>query len=283
MQSDHKSLGSDFNVARVIQIDKEDMSLSHIHPYCEINLCLSGSSLFTFIDRTYDVYPGTLVFIDSFVNHKNLRHSDYERAWLLLPEESVRVIEERLSIGFRNYLGDKVMVLSLGMEETYQEVKNILLSIEAEFRNKDVFYAERILLLLCDLIIFLIRNEQIKRVPRDVIDKNTLVYNIAHYLTTHCNEQITLSVLSEQFFIEKTHLCKSFKKELGLTIWEYLMIQRIHRACQILSNTSDKIIEVAHATGFRTISHFERTFKKIAGCNPTQYRKRSLVIQPRVK
>ncbi len=75
-----------------------------------------------------------------------------------------------------------------------------------------------------------------------------------------------------------THLvpqsfCRWFKKITGNTFVNYLNKARIERACQLLLNTKMAITEVCFSVGFDSLSHFNRTFKKIKHLNPREYRK----------
>jgi len=73
-----------------------------------------------------------------------------------------------------------------------------------------------------------------------------------------------------------SHLCRAFKKYTGKTVMDYVMERRVQSAMLHLRGTTDKIAAVALASGFNDLSHFNRTFKKMLGCSPREYRRAGL-------
>ena len=69
------------------------------------------------------------------------------------------------------------------------------------------------------------------------------------------------------------HLSRTMHACLGLTPSEWLMSQRMNRATQLLEATSLSILEVAGESGFENLSHFHRSFRRVKGETPLQYRK----------
>lgn len=69
------------------------------------------------------------------------------------------------------------------------------------------------------------------------------------------------------------HLCRTFKRELGVTPTEYLNTIRVRAASKYLVYSDDQIIDISSKCGFNTLSHFYHQFKKNYGCSPYQYKK----------
>jgi len=70
-----------------------------------------------------------------------------------------------------------------------------------------------------------------------------------------------------------------FQKHVGFSAVEYISHFRINRACRLLTNTKQNVLDIAFDCGFRNISNFNRQFRKITGCSPTEYRKKSQNFQ----
>lgn len=66
-----------------------------------------------------------------------------------------------------------------------------------------------------------------------------------------------------------------FKKYTGKTVSEYLTGIKCTRACYLLKSTELSIIEIAGASGYNSLSHFNKTFKSLKGVTPSAYRKQS--------
>ena len=85
---------------------------------------------------------------------------------------------------------------------------------------------------------------------------------IVNYINENYEKDyLTLSYLSEHFYISPSYLSRVFRKATGFTFIEYLNSVRIREALRLLRETNFKIIEVGVQSGFKSISHFGRVFK----------------------
>jgi len=95
-----------------------------------------------------------------------------------------------------------------------------------------------------------------------------------NYLASHYHNNLTLNRLSEKSFVSSSHLSYLFKHHLNSSFKQLLIQIRITKAKRLLlEKPSCKITEVAFDVGFHDLSHFEKTFKRIVGNSPGQYRK----------
>lgn len=88
----------------------------------------------------------------------------------------------------------------------------------------------------------------------------------AHGLTGRC----TLAATARACDVSAAHLSRVFHQSTGITISEYLARFRVEHATELLRQRRQTVAEIAFASGFQSISQFNRTFKRIAGCTPTQ-------------
>lgn len=96
---------------------------------------------------------------------------------------------------------------------------------------------------------------------------------IRRILDEEYTEPVTLDELAHAARISKSYLCRSFKKQVGLSIVDYLTERRIQAAMQQLQQTDDKILAVALESGFGNLSHFNRVFRQRIGLTPGEYRR----------
>jgi AraC-like DNA-binding protein len=71
----------------------------------------------------------------------------------------------------------------------------------------------------------------------------------------------------------KGSLCRFFKENSGLTLFDYLNRIKIEFACKMLMSDELSISEICYDSGFNNLNHFNRQFKKITGLTPSGYRK----------
>ncbi len=99
------------------------------------------------------------------------------------------------------------------------------------------------------------------------------VVQTIRYIQTHYAEGISLSDAAEAVHLNAAYLSFLFHKETDITFSEYLLSCRMNRAKELLVQTNDKIRDIGLQTGYRDHRHFCKTFKKVTGMTPQEYRK----------
>lgn len=102
--------------------------------------------------------------------------------------------------------------------------------------------------------------------------EDQVVNRAKKYIQERFQERITLDQASRAVNASTRHFCKVFKKATGITFTDYLARTRVEKAKQLLQNPHLRVSEIAFETGFESISQFNRSFKRIIGKSPTQYR-----------
>jgi AraC-like DNA-binding protein len=93
------------------------------------------------------------------------------------------------------------------------------------------------------------------------------------YIDQNLDQAIDIKTLADVAGYSLYHFARAFKQSQGCTPCCYLFQRRVHRAQQMLSETTLPIAEIAAATGFSDQSHFSRRFREHAGVAPAQYRR----------
>ncbi len=101
---------------------------------------------------------------------------------------------------------------------------------------------------------------------------NELICNILEYINNNINKEISIDELSNIFFFNKTYIMKKFKKEIGITIFEYINNMRIYNSLS-LYRYNNSIINIGFNSGFNSLEYYSETFKKVMGVSPSIYRK----------
>lgn len=100
------------------------------------------------------------------------------------------------------------------------------------------------------------------------------VLMIMDYIQMHYPERLTLEMISEYMNMNRSYLCRLFKKETGNSIFAYLSDLRVDRAVQILKTRDLSIGELARQVGMEDQFYFHRVFKKKLGLSPTEFKKK---------
>jgi AraC family transcriptional regulator len=95
----------------------------------------------------------------------------------------------------------------------------------------------------------------------------------ATFIGQHIDDELTLENLSDQFGISKFHFHRLFTAFTGLSLQQYIRWLRLKRAAhQLIVDKEQSIINIAIAAGFESHEAFTRSFKKVCGFSPSEYR-----------
>ncbi len=106
-----------------------------------------------------------------------------------------------------------------------------------------------------------------------------LLDDMCIYLQQNFQYEITRNSVAKQFNISPNHLSRVFRQEGSMKFSDYLTYVRVDRAKFMLSRYDMILYEIAQRCGYKDTSYFCRTFKKITGRTPTEYRQSIRVRQ----
>jgi AraC-like DNA-binding protein/quercetin dioxygenase-like cupin family protein len=102
-----------------------------------------------------------------------------------------------------------------------------------------------------------------------------LLEDLRCYLDAHPEQPHELGQLALRVRMTTTSLCRAFKRHTGRTLVEYVHQRRIERAMMLLGQGDHSVAEAALASGFQDISYFNRVFRRLSGCCPRDWLKRT--------
>jgi YesN/AraC family two-component response regulator len=100
--------------------------------------------------------------------------------------------------------------------------------------------------------------------------------NAARFLVNNFQRKITLDEVAQYIGMNRSSFCSFYKKMKGKSFFSELNEYRIKSSCVMLKETAMSIADICFAAGFDDIPHFNRTFKKITGVSPNEFRKKVL-------
>jgi len=98
------------------------------------------------------------------------------------------------------------------------------------------------------------------------------ISGVMRYLAQNPDKPLSLKVLSSKFNISEPYLSERFKYHTGLTLRTYFLEIKIRHAKEMLMKGAG-ITECCYESGFQDYSNFMRSFKKVTGMTPNQFRK----------
>ena len=128
-----------------------------------------------------------------------------------------------------------------------------------------------LLTLLLEMTIILKRYLNLEK--QDISGTYKAMSDIKNYIDLHYAEDLNLTVLSRNFYIQPNTISKNFKKIFGKNVVNYINSVRIANAVRILEESHISITELAGAVGYSSMNTFLRQFRDIMGISPLQYKK----------
>ncbi|MFC0525161.1 AraC family transcriptional regulator [Pontibacillus salicampi] len=92
------------------------------------------------------------------------------------------------------------------------------------------------------------------------------------YIHEHILKDLTLDMIAENSYVSPSYLSHLFKKEVGVSIVQFINQKRIDESKHFLLHTNNSISEIATLFCFCNQSYFTSLFKKYVGITPKEFR-----------
>lgn len=137
-----------------------------------------------------------------------------------------------------------------------------------EFRARDGFSALVLESISTELLIAASRQNvrTLERKPPPWLEK------VKAFLREEFSDPPSLDELAKTVDIHPTHLARVFGQFERCTVGDYIRQVRINHACQRMVESNKPLVEIALALGFADQSHFTRSFKRVTGMTPKEFR-----------
>lgn len=93
------------------------------------------------------------------------------------------------------------------------------------------------------------------------------------YIKEHLSEKIELAEIAEHVNVSRTYASAVFKEELGITISEFILRERMSEAERMLRETDLPVAEISGRLAFCSQSYFTKRFTEAKGVTPLEYRR----------
>ncbi|MDR6844712.1 AraC family transcriptional regulator [Flavobacterium granuli] len=103
--------------------------------------------------------------------------------------------------------------------------------------------------------------------------KNDRLSDVFEYVKNNFKQDISLDEIAKIANLTPTSFCRMFKSKTQKHFVEYLNEIRVSNACKFLIETDMGMSEIAYECGYKTVSNFNKLFKKLTETTPKEYRK----------
>ena len=128
------------------------------------------------------------------------------------------------------------------------------------------------------LLVNLMRHETEKEnaeaifLPQEKLGKQ-VAQQVVNFLKEHLYEPLNISDVCTALNYNKSYIFEQFKKATGHSVMAYFTRLKIERAKRLLRETSATVTQISENLAFDTPNYFSKTFKKLTGYTPLQYKK----------
>lgn len=163
-------------------------------------------------------------------------------------------------------------------DELAAMLREYMLEIESEYFGRAQYHEARIYSLLISFFVDFGRESgnQDRKFGNFTTNKQheyvQKFMNVCNYINEHCTEDVTVDELADIAGFSKFHFARLFKQFTNVSYYDYLTGKRIEHAETLLITPDISITEVAMQSGFNSLSTFNRVFKNIKGCTPSEYK-----------
>ncbi len=92
------------------------------------------------------------------------------------------------------------------------------------------------------------------------------------YIYSHIHYRITIKELAAYLNLSESYLSRLFKKEMGVSVSDYILDLKIDKAKNLLQYSQYTIPDISNYLAFSSQSHFIQVFRKKTGLTPFKYR-----------
>jgi len=259
---------------------------NHVHPEIEWLYLLGGTMTVQVADEEILLEAGDIIVLNSFTLHATFSRGP-GFAMVLLQFNPDILIHSTLASEYKYAMPflcqDRFRYRLIRKSESaeYAEVSNLLAGTVEEYQLKRIGYEMFIKSNLYRVLALLYRNQHISTQtqlePRRAVSMKTDVTKVIDYVEKHFDESIDVAQMSAMLNLNPDYFCRLFKTTTGQSFIQYLNNVRISVAERLLLSTDRLITDILAETGFSSLSYFNRTFKKIKRCSPSEFRKQMRV------
>lgn len=258
---------------------REGKPVLHFHDCLEINYIKEGSGLNIIEEKEYELLPGDFYVINNLERHMGVSDGTLVMQVLLfdpyligqfgaLDYEYLSPFFER-KVHFSNRIN--------ASNPMAPELLRILGEIEQEWAQQQEGFRLVIKALLMKLLAILYRHFKLNNELGGESLSFRKAYEKIRCVVEHINDnyrtRLTLDELAAIAHMNRTYLSTCFHQVMQISISDYIETLRIHEACRLLKTSTENITEVALASGYNQVPHFNKVFRRCMGRSPSEYRR----------
>ncbi len=255
-----------------------NMEFQHFHRFFEIHILLDKEAGHLVDGNLFELRQFDITLLPPLKLHKSIYHQGNPSRRLIIdfaiPPVSDPLFRKDLDNLLSVFYTDSPVLRFNEKEqsETFSHLNEIFRLLKSK---EDGFvlqlHSEFLQFLYC---LYRFKGDNIyKQVAEGTLEEK--IYKITSYIHAHFSEDLSLESLAKMFYISPHYLSHRFKEITGFNLVNYIQMTRVRNAQQMLVTGKSKITDISIACGFNSFSQFNRTFNKLVGKSPSDFRRPS--------
>ena len=247
-----------FNLTKQ-EYQSNDRLPKHSHEFPHFCLTIDGSHTEQFLGQEVEHHPIDLTFCPPDFEHSELHHT--QGCHFVIEVEPWRF--ESIKSGRLIFSESKVIDDGVS--------PGLAAKLYREFQEDDPFSKLAMEGIALELLAHSMRRESQSKFSAS---KQQQRLNQVLEILQQCFPVLpSLGSIAGTVGIHPVYLATTFRKSQGCTIGEYIRRQRVKHACRRIISSNDPLVEIALESGFTDQTHLCRSFKRVMGMTPAQYRR----------
>ena len=251
----------------------------HKHSFFEICYAFEGQGIFRITRRDYEVQAGQVFVARPGETHEIISSEEdplgiYFWSYTLIPP---RECQQEAGV---DVLLNAFLTSQKPLSTSSPAMPRILELLTEEIVQKEPGYVQAIEGLVVKLLLDTAR-AVVEVLPQFILDdlsakspEETVIHMVVRYLRDNYNHAISIRDLAVQVHLSERHICRLFRKMMGMSILEYLTKLRVEIAAQLLLERRLAIKEVAQTVGYPDVRYFTTLFRQYTGLTPAVFRQK---------
>ena len=248
----------------------------HCHDFFELYIHTHGGPYFGLDNNMYTLKPDQLFIIPPFCMHglsaaAGIR--DYRRGYVNVSPDMLRTLgcgQIDLESFFRSYTSQGQYTFQLSPEDAEECIE--LMKKLATPQLNDVLDDFRKCGYLIEFLCKVCRAMRQAHPVTSNVFPNSIIQEVLAYINSNYTQPLKTEQLAKRFGISVSYLSHEFQKFTNRSVYDYILYRRVMLARQMML-TDQSLNAIAYQCGFNDYSNFLRTFRKLIGVSPSQFRK----------
>lgn len=253
----------------------------HWHDEMELEFIASGNAQVSIGGSSYILHEGQGVFINAGVLH-SFSHTETQNCHINAMVFHPRLIGGSMeSVFWQKYLQPLADDLSLPFlfftcddacqRQAIAYIRHVWQSCVGEQPGYEFEVRDAL-----SRLIFLIMQHRPDAQPKipsgKALRDAERMKRMLRYIQEHYSEQLSTAKIAQSAAISESECLRCFRSVIGMPPIQYVNQFRIQNAAELLVSTNQKIADIGALCGFQETSYFTKTFRKLKGCTPSEYR-----------